>query len=363
MKLLLTLKTFLKTIKNTIFIQISYFLILPLAMSLFFGNLMHSESTNPINVEPVPIYIDDKDNSTYSKDLSNFIENDNNGFFYISDNEKYADFKILIPNNYSQSIIKNKPTNIDIIEVKPASNVSEVLKNTLDKYHENLALDNIPLDNTIVNQLKKSTVKTSFIDSSISQTTSEYYAVSILGFMLLTFMTNNVTGNYLGESNGIQKRMYSMPIKRTTQLIYDFIVSLLYISLFVFAYILIYRFLNLAFTENLLPLFILCIIASSFTACVSIFIYSFFKKNIGTILMSLFMFIQMIFGGTFMPISGNLSMIGKLSPFYLTNELFMKFTINDSLYSVKDSIFIVVLVSLILFMISFFKEKYSWREF
>lgn len=64
-----------------------------------------------------------------------------------------------------------------------------------------------------------------------------------------------------------------------------------------------------------------------------------------------------------MPISGNLSMIGKLSPFYLTNELFMKFTINDSLYSVKDSIFIVVLVSLILFMISFFKEKYSWREF
>ncbi|SCI71031.1 ABC-2 family transporter protein [uncultured Clostridium sp.] len=361
MRLLANIKMLFKSLKSNFLITFSTFLLLPLVLSLFLGNILNANFESSISVDPIPIKITDNDKSNASMALKDFIVNDNKNLFYINDDD--ADLNLIIPKNYEKSLNNKKSININIKKLENRGSVDNLLKDIVDDYHENLYLSNLDLDNKSANIFSKPSISTTFIKSAKNQSSNEYYAISMLVFLLLIFMSNNVSANYITQSNGINKRMYSFPIKRTTQLIYDFLISVIYALVFVIIYILINRFLNIAFDENLIYLFIISLVACTFVACVSIFIASFFSKTLGSIIISIIMIIQIILGGIFFPISNGLSSFIKFSPLNLVSELFMKFSINNTLDSVSFTIFIMLILSLVLFLATFIKEKYSWREF
>lgn len=361
MRLLANIKMLFKSLKSNLLLTFGTFLFVPLILSMVLGNMLDVAFKNPITVEAVPVKIIDNDKSIASKALKDFINNDIKDLFYISNDD--ADLSLVIPKNYEDSIKNQKPISITINQLNPKGSGSNQLKDIIDGYHENLYLSSLNLDSKTSSIFSKPSIDTTLIKSKEIQSSREYYAISMIVFLLVIFMSNNVAGTYLGESNGISKRMYSMPIKRTTQIIYDIFLSVIYSLIFVILYILINRFFNIAFDENLISLFIVSLVACILVACISTFISSFFSKKLGIIFVNIIMIIQIVLGGIFMPVSDNLAVFSKISPLYLINELFMEFTTTNTLSSISSTIFITLGISLLLFIVTFIKEKYSWREF
>ncbi|MEG2788908.1 MAG: ABC transporter permease [Romboutsia sp.] len=361
MRLLANIKMLLKYLKNNFLLLFATFLVIPLTLSLFLANVLNIVFENPINVDPIPITIVDKDNSIASTNFKNFINNDIKDLFYVNNDD--SELKLIIPKNYEESIKNKKSIIINIEQLQSRGSSDSMLKDIIDDYHEKLYLNNLNLDTNTSKIFSESSINTTLIDSNKVQSSSEYYAISMLIFLLMIFMSNNLSAEYMLESTGMRKRMQSMPIKRTTQLIYDFVLGVIYSLIFTSLYIIINRTFNIAFNENLVSLFIVSLVSCVLVSCISVFISSFFSNILGTTVISVIMIVYFLFGGIFFPLSDKLSIFSKLSPFYLINEMFMNFTLSDTLSSISSTIFITLLFSLLLFIVSFIKEKYSWREF
>ncbi|MBO3443610.1 ABC transporter permease [Clostridium sp. CCUG 7971] len=353
MRFFYTIKFFFKGLKSNLLLNLFSFLILPLGLSWLFGMMGKMEFQNPNIVEVTPIVMTDKDNSTYSKSLVNFIENDLNTLFKITNKDENVDLEIVIPNNYEESILNNKSSNIEIKELTTRGQLSSLMKNILDDYHQNLYYKNT----------SSSFIESTTIDSEIKTTSTEYFAVSFLGFLGIMFIMFMSNGEYLSESNGIKKRYQSMPISRCTQLIYEFISSILYFLIFILLYLLSFRCFNISFTGNLFTLILLAVITSIFIASISSFLGVFFSKKYGLIIVYTLMMAVFVLGGIITPFVDALASLSKLSPLYLITNLFTKFNIYNSFEHLLNPIIIILAMSITLLIASLLKEKYSWREF
>ncbi|MEF9992600.1 MAG: ABC transporter permease [Romboutsia sp.] len=362
MKLLANIKLFIKSIKSNFFVNLIYFLGLPLVLSLVFGNIMNIVFGNPIETEVTPISIVDNDNSIESENFTKFIENDLKDLFQITPKKDSADFEVIIPNNYEESILKSNFTTIEINELKTRGDVLTLLSNIIDNYHENLYTSRLASTN-IGDIFNKTSLETSYVDVDVSMDSQKYFAISMITLLAMIFITNNVAITYLGESNGLSKRIYSLPLKRTTQLIHDTIILWIYSFIFVLAYVLIHRYLKIAFTGNIFLLILICGASSLFIATCSSFITSFLSKTFANIIVTILFIAQIFFGGTFGPISDFLQKFVQISPLYLINELFTKYSNFDNFSSLSATFILCLAVSLVIFMASFVKEKYRWREF
>ncbi|MCQ7056900.1 ABC transporter permease, partial [Clostridioides difficile] len=69
----------------------------------------------------------------------------------------------------------------------------------------------------------KNSIDTSIIKNNVKQNSYEYFALVSLGFFAIIFIMNSILSNYVSESKGLSKRLYSIPVTRVQFLIYDFI--------------------------------------------------------------------------------------------------------------------------------------------
>lgn len=357
MKLLYTIKYFFKSLKSNLLVNFLYFLVLPLALTIFISASLDSEFKNPIITKASNIYITDKDNSDLSKALNKFIDSDLSDLFDVVSNKDDASLEVVIPNGYAESIINNKAVNIDLFPLE-SSSIDVLMKNILDSYHEQLYLSNIDSDTNLNVLFAKSSLTTNFIEPVNKQSSREYFAVSMLGYLILLFIMNNIQATYLGDTNGFNKRFHSLPIKRTTLLMHDFVILFIYSFIVLLIYTLTNRYLDIAFFDNLSKLIFICVVVSVFMSCSSNFISVFLPKKFGLPLVSILMCVQVIFGGVFFPIKN--TFLQKLSPLYFISDLFNNYS---SISVDNSSLLICFSVSILLFLASFLKEKYSWREF
>ncbi|RDY28784.1 ABC transporter permease [Romboutsia weinsteinii] len=362
MRLFATIKMLFKSIKNTFLLNIVYFIALPLGLAWFMGLVLDSEFNNPIETETTPIVITNNDNSAMSNNLSEFLKEDLSSIVSIVDNEKDADIEIIIPNDYEKNLLSSQACSIDIKELNTKSGIINILQNILDDYHENVYLNSIASSTEVNEIFNKYSLKTSYLEANNTPDSYEYFATSFIVFLVLMFIMNNTAGSYLGESNGLNKRTFSLPISRLSALCYDCIGSSIYSFLFLMLYVIVYRLLNISFDGNFIILTTLCLVSSLLISSCSSFISTFFSKKIGSTVFYIIMILQMIFGGMFIPIDMTSKWI-KISPFYLVNDMFSSFNEYNNWESIATSSLICVILSLILFVASAIKEKYSWREF
>lgn len=358
MKLLYTLKYFLKSLGSNLIVNILYFLVLPIGLTMFMSSALDSEFRNPIVTSTSSVYITDNDKSDLSDSLTTFIKSDLNNLFDVKSNKDEVSLEVIIPKGYEESFINNKSISIDVMPIDSNGSVYILMKNLLDAYHEQLYLSTIDSDINLNELFAKSSLTTNFIEPINHQSSKGYFAVSMLGYLVILFIMNSVQATYLGDTNGFNKRFNSMPVKRTTLLMYDFIILFAYSFIVLLVYIFANRMLNLAFFNNLSTLIFICLVVSVFMSCTSNFISSFLPKKFGLTLVSVLMFVQTICGGVFFPIEN--TFIQKLSPLYFITELFNNY---NSINIDNSSLLICLGVSILLFLASFLKEKYSWREF
>ncbi|MGL5506660.1 MAG: ABC transporter permease, partial [Paraclostridium sp.] len=334
-----------------------YFLVLPITLTMFMSSALDMKFRNPIITEVSNVYITDNDNSTLSKSLNKFLDSDLSNLFDVISSKEDASLEIVIPKGYEDSIINNKNIVIDINPLE-SSSIDILMKNILDSYHEQLYLSTINSDINLNELFAKNSLTTSFIEPIHNQSSKEYFAVSILGYLIILFIMNNVNVTYLGDTNGFNKRFHSMPIKRTTLLMYDFVILFVYSFVVLLLYIFANRLLNIAFLNHFYALIFICVVLSVFMSCACNFISVFLPKKIGLPLLYILMIIEVIFGGAFFPIEN--VFLQKISPLYFVTNLFNNY---NSINIDDSSLLICLSVSVLLFLASFLKEKYSWREF
>lgn len=364
MKLYGSLKIFFKALKSGFLLNLAYFLILPLALAFFMGTIEEKLYENPIKTDPVLITIVDHDNSTYSAYFKDFCENNLSEIVEIEKNSDNAELEVSIPKGYEKHILNKTQTNIEIKELN-SSNYTTLVQNLFDNYHETIYLSSLE-DNLNKNNLEeifdKSSINTQLVESNIKQNSYEFFAITMLGFLAITFITNNVAANYISDSNGIVKRNYSMPIGKVELLMHDIVTSTIYAFIFILLYALFFRFLNIAFTGNIVILIAIIFAISLFIGSFTSFLYSFFKKSIGQAIASILMMAQILFGGMLSGFSDVLDSFSNLNPCYIITEMFTNYDVYNTFSSVSNYVYLCLIISLILIVVTSLKVKYSWRE-
>ncbi|MCC0708285.1 MULTISPECIES: ABC transporter permease [unclassified Clostridioides] len=364
MKLYISVKTMLKGLKSSFMISLLYFLALPLLLAWFLGMVTGDMFQNPIKTEPISIVVYDKDSSKLSSNLTNFLKGDLSSVLKINKDDSDADLKLTIPKGYENNILNEKSNTLNIEKLGTNDDLAILLQNILDTYHEKLYLNNSQkLSSEDFSKLfNKSSIATSIIKSDIEQNSYEYFALVSLGFLVIIFIMNNILSNYISESKGLSKRLYSMPITRVQYLIYDFVGLWIYSFIFLLLYVLFFRILGITFKGNLAILTLLCALSSYFMTSISTFVTSFFSKKYGTFIVYMLLFLQTIFGGIFNMISETFTKFTSLSPTYLIGALYSDYESFNTLSSISNLIVTCLVASTILIIFSIVKEKYKWRE-
>lgn len=364
MKLYISVKTMLKGLKSSFMLNLIYFLALPLLLAGFLGMVTEDMFQNPIKTEPMSIVVYDKDNSKLSNNLTNYLKDDLSSVLKIQKDYSDADLKLTIPKGYENNILKEKSNTLSIEKLGTRDDIAVLLQNILNTYHEKLYLNNFQkLSSEEFSKLfNKSSIANSIIKSDTEQNSYEYFALVSLGFLVIIFIMNNILSNYISESKGLSKRLYSMPITRVQFLIYDFVGLWIYSFIFLLLYVLFFRILGITFKGNLATLTLICAISSYFMTSISTFVTSFFSKKYGTFIVYILLFLQTIFGGIFNMISEAFSKFVSLSPTYLIGTLYSDYESFKTLNSISNLIVTCLIISTILIILSIVKEKYKWRE-
>ncbi|HCQ6015621.1 TPA: ABC transporter permease, partial [Clostridioides difficile] len=234
----------------------------------------------------------------------------------------------------------------------------------LDTYHEKLYLNNSQkLSSEDFSKLfNKNSIDTSIIKNNVKQNSYEYFALVSLGFFAIIFIMNSILSNYVSESKGLSKRLYSIPVTRVQFLIYDFIGFWIYSFIFLSLYVLFFRTLGVTFKGNFVILALLCALASYFMTSISTFITTFFSKKYGTVIVYALLFLQTVFGGIFSIVNDVFTKFTSLSPTYLIGTLFSNYETFKTIDSIESLIFTCLIASTVLIALSIVKEKYKWRE-
>ncbi|WP_114091408.1 ABC transporter permease [Clostridioides difficile] len=364
MKLYMSVKTMLKGLKSAFILNLIYFLALPLILSWFLGMVTESMFQNPIKTESTPIVIYDKDNTRLSNDLTKYLKNDLSYILTVKKDDSKAELKLTIPKGYESSLLNEKSNTLNIEKLGTRDDIAVLLQDILDTYHEKFYLNNSQKISSedFYKLFNKNSIDTSIINNNVKQSSYEYFALVSLGFLVIIFIMNNILSNYISESKGLSKILYSMPITRVQFLIYDFVGLWIYSFIFLLLYVLFFRILGITFKGNFAILLLLCALSSYFMTSISTFVTSFFSKKYGTVIVYALLFLQTIFGGIFSMISDVFTKLTSLSPTYLIGELFSNYETFKTIDSIGNLIFTCLITSTILIALAIVKEKYKWRE-
>jgi len=202
---------------------------------ILMGTITDSMFNSPADIEKFNLNIVDKDNTTYSENLKNYIKNDLNGLVNIVNNKKDSNIEILIPGDYSSNVESKTPSNIYIKEIDDKNrDKSTIISGVLDNYHEMLYLNKVnATDNYNFEQIfNKKALDTEYIKPDIMPNSYEFYALSLLGFLVIMMIMSNAVNAHLDQYTGLYKRTYSLPVSRVELLFHNTLSIFLYSFIF-----------------------------------------------------------------------------------------------------------------------------------
>lgn len=337
-------------IKNFPLFFISYML-LPVFFTFFISTTYSSEhngdKTNSLTVI-------DKDNSEASNNLINYLKNSSlSEFLTIGDKEENSEFNLVIPKGYNESINNKGNTNLTIELLKSETSYhSELTKSLIEEYHQKL-YSNDNLDNVY----SSSTFNITLVKDETSLSYKEYFPIAMLGFLFFILAASLINSYYRSLDIGLDTRYNTCSISQGRLFNYDFLAYTMLVFIFLNMYTLFFRFIGMSFTCNILLLFIVNIVSTIFIVSVTNLIVHFFKKTLGTFIFYILMMTQIFLGGTFSYIDNP----SNLAILNIVINLYKNIEIHNSLALIEGSLFIVIIISLILYLISLIKASYFWR--
>ncbi|WP_326512235.1 ABC transporter permease [Clostridium intestinale] len=372
-----TVKALLAQWKQVLLMYAVFPLLLIGVMGYFQRDLYKPET----KIDAINISIVDKDKSDVSKNFISLLNSDElKNLFNISDN---GDYIINIPKNYEKDLLQLKDTTITIDEKNRVSRQNEViLKSLIEQYGKSLTeslivnnnmdlRDNEEIINKITTTLKSinetTSIKSNKIEAERVLTSFENQSASMMTFMLFTIIMGCVAGYHLDKENGSFKRLMSTSITKQTFFKLDLLIF--FMSSFVYGgiYVIVSRIAGFAFKGvSLINIIVLLSVQSILITALSGLIIAFLSKKVSQIVIILFMYFQIIFGGGFIPlkeISNKVFLtIAKFSPGDIITDAYRKCMLFNSIKDISTELILMLAISIAAYLISITKVRLRWEE-
>ncbi len=372
-----TVKALLAQWKQVLLMYAVFPLLLIGVMGYFQRDLYKPET----KIDAINISIVDEDKSDVSKNFISLLNSDElKNLFNISDN---GDYIINIPKNYEKDLLQLKDTTITIDEKNRVSRQNEVIiKSLIEQYGKSLTeslivnnnmdlRDNEEIINKITTTLKSinetTSIKSNKIEAERVLTSFENQSASMMTFMLFTIIMGCVAGYHLDKENGSFKRLMSTSITKQTFFKLDLLIF--FMSSFVYGgiYVMVSRIAGFAFKGvSLINIIVLLSVQSILITALSGLIIAFLSKKVSQIVIILFMYFQIIFGGGFIPlkeISNKVFLtIAKFSPGDIITDAYRKCMLFNSIKDISTELILMLAISIAAYLISITKVRLRWEE-
>lgn len=372
-----TVKALLAQWKQVLLMYAVFPLLLIGVMGYFQRDLYKPET----KIDAINISIVDEDKSDVSKNFISLLSSDElKNLFNVSDN---GDYIINIPKNYEKDLLQFKDTTITIDEKNRVSRQNEVIiKSLIEQYGKGLTeslivnnnidlRDNEEIINKITATLKSinetTSIKSNKIEAERVLTSFENQSASMMTFMLFTIIMGCVAGYHLDKENGSFKRLMSTAITKQTFFKLDLLIF--FMSSFVYGsiYVIVSRIAGFAFKGvSLINIIVLLSVQSILITALSGLIIAFLSKKVSQIVIILFMYFQIIFGGGFIPlkeISNKVFLtIAKFSPGDIITDAYRKCMLFNSIKDISTELILMLAISIAAYLISITKVRLRWEE-
>ncbi|QQK07868.1 ABC transporter permease [Miniphocaeibacter halophilus] len=312
-----TLKQFYSTIKKNFASYFFTFLVMPIGLSLLLSSFNTSLFSGEIETNPLSITIKDKDKSDYSKILEKtFEDKEMKKFFKV---EEKGDYLITIPKEFENEILESGKFNITVETIGNNSSIFglETIESVLNSIGNGIvkSIENNKISQSLNEENLKEKVfndltqiqNTAFlenrkIESSSKLTSQSFYAMTLMQFLFLNYLVSAVVGSKkLSETTALFQRIDMLPVNKIKYNLVDTFGDSFILILFAFVYILIYRVLGKAFTENL-GMYFIAILIISITVGFILFLFKNIKKEVAIVIANIAMYLQLVFGGMLGPV-------------------------------------------------------------
>lgn len=350
----------LKLIFKQFPITILYMIGFPLFIGLLMGNVSDIMFENPNAVNPLRLEVIDQDQSDFSKQLIDFLNNEElTPYFVVTDESIHA--TLTIPSGYEQQLLNQRAGNLLLSEVN-LDNVTislEAAQRFLNQYHENLML-NLSTNSSDVLSLiyEQTSLQSQYLETPLGLNSVTFYSVGMMSFFIFMMIMTVTASGYKSSELGLDKRYYSAPITRLRMFNYDFLANFIYCLILLMIYVLVYRLIGYSFTGPLWLLIPPVFVSAFFIVSIGSFIGSFFSAKYGNLAANVIFFIQIFIGGSFFP-SEELS---KFSPSYFITQMFQNYILQGTWESIQKPFFITLGIAFVFYGLTCLKEKFRFWE-
>jgi len=358
--------------------------IFPLVLSIGMGYFQRDAFKPETTIDKINIRIIDEDNSKSSQNFRVLLKTGGmKKLFNLTDKGEYV---LTIPKGYESSISKLKQSTIKVDEKKRVSRNNEtIIKSIISEYGKNLTeaitiskkIENLNIQdkqkifNDVSSKINKvsseTALETNLMKGEKTLTSFENQGASMMAYMIFIMVMGCVAGYHLDKENGCFKRLNSTPITRVAffnlDLVLFFIASLIYGAV----YILSFAIAGLAFIGvNPLNLLAILIGQSLLITTASGIIIAFLNKQNSNIVIIIFMYIEIIFGGAFIPVkevtNKVFTILSKISPGNIVSGAYKNCMLFNSFDKIVQYLMMMVIVSIAFYIISILKVKIRWEE-
>lgn len=339
-------------------ITILYMIGLPLIIGILMGNMMDMLFENPNNMDPITIQVIDEDQSTLSHQLISMLSDESLEAYVLMADQDFS-ATLTIPSGYENELLNQRNSGLTLTEVttNPHEISLTVLQQLLDQYHEQLMIQLSAQSSEALNVIyNQSTLQTNYVDTPLQLNSQTYYSVSMLTFFICMMILTITASGYKSAELGLNKRFAAVPLTKLIMFNYDFIGNCIYTALLILIYVFVYRLLGYSFTGSLSLLIILSLATSFFIVSIGLFISNFFSSKYGNLIAYLLFFVQIILGGTFLPMDN----FPPISPSYFISQMFENYVLFGTWQSVQFPLLITLAIAAIFYLLTVLKEKYHW---
>lgn len=355
MRLLIYIKTTLRGMVANGVITLLYFIGFPIILAGFMGFIQGSMHDTPLKISKIEMNIIDEDKSDMSKELINFIKSEQLSEFIMVVDDESGKADILIPKGYEESLLSKNKNTLTITQREDGEIALSTLEIVLDKYHQGVYVGLSGGSQEDFNKIQLSeTIENVFIDKKASSSSYQYFASSMIAFVITMLVYGTIMGGNVDISKNLEKRTLTAPISRRTMFFYDYIAYLCYTSIIIGAYVLVFRIAGIAFGGDILSLIVLVLASATLVSSLITFVHNVFPEKLATVI-GFTLFVLPIIGMEMFGTKGNV--IAKFAPTHYVSKAFESYTVNGSLVGIYDYVFYILAGSLILFLITTIKES------
>lgn len=365
------------------------FSIFPMFLSCVIGYFQKDQFTPSVDMPIMSVHIVDEDDSIQSRNLKQFLNNDQiKSIIEIKEEEKDARYELIIPKGYENSLKLSTDSPIIInTKDKGSQSMGTMLGDIIDKYNEEVsqsmyirksidgnnisAKEKEEIFNTVNNEIYQvyntNSIKNTIVTTKRSLSSYEHFSITFLSYMFIMVIMSMVAGEDSQKENGVYNRIMSTSITEVEYFKYNMITSYMFIVFLNCLYVFTYRIAGLSF-QGSIPLLILIILTQSLLAtALTGFVLEFFKKKIGLSILNALMIIQLVIGVGYLPLQkiGN-GFLAKIATDYAPDVLiaraYRNYLIYNNLDSIKTNLLLISLISVVILLVCTLKVKLKWGE-